>query len=337
MQLTIQSALLTTTHLWFSVETVTPLALDTYSGSSLRGLLFTAIWNRFCVNRSAPSCAACELHATCPVSALVAPLREESPGGQDIPRPYVIIPPQARAHHYHVGESFAFGMTLIGSIVQLLPYILLALPQMEAMGLGRPLSENTGQRGRFRVKQVECYHPFTKDRQTIYEEGNMSIQAPVITVGPLDRITRAAQLSQKRITLQFLTPLRLIDRKQTVKQARFSPLIQRLLERFLALERYYADEPQEQQQSIDRDKKNAWLHLADGIRCIQDATQWQEVQSYSNRQKRATPIGGIIGSATFEGDLSPFLDLLVLGELIHVGKNVVKGDGWYTCMNDDPI
>ncbi len=40
-------------------------------------------------------------------------------------------------------------------------------------------------------------------------------------------------------------------------------------------------------------------------------------------------IGGLVGTATFVGNLTPFLELLVIGELIHVGKNVVKGDGWY--------
>jgi hypothetical protein len=98
-----------------------------------------------------------------------------------------------------------------------------------------------------------------------------------------------------------------------------------LLERSLALERYYGD----QKITLTRDEKMDWLDLADSIRCSNDQTSWLELKSYSNRQKRSTPIGGLVGSATFEGNLMPFLDLLVLGELIHVGKNVVKGDGWY--------
>jgi hypothetical protein len=41
------------------------------------------------------------------------------------------------------------------------------------------------------------------------------------------------------------------------------------------------------------------------------------------------PIGGIVGKATFVGNLGPFRELLVWGELIHVGKSCVKGNGWY--------
>lgn len=325
MPLTFRSDSLTTTHLWFTVRATTPLSLDEYSGASLRGNFFHAIWGRFCTNKSALSCAACLLHETCPVSTLVAPLSEENTWGQDIPRPYVIIPPLEGAKRYQSGEHFSFGMTLIGNIVQLLPYIMLSIPQLEAEGIGQRLDENKGLRGHFQVELVECYHPFTDQRQTIYQAGDMQVQIPIITVQPQECLARAAQLSKEQITLRFVTPLRLIHREHLVMHAHFSSLMQRLLERYLSLERYYG----QQELSVSREDKHTWLHLADSIRCSVDDTHWQELKSYSNRQKRSTPISGLIGTATFEGNLEPFLDLLVIGELIHVGKNAVKGNGWY--------
>jgi hypothetical protein len=325
MPLTVRSDSLTTTHLWFTVQATTPLLLDEYSGASLRGNFFHAIWDRFCTNKPASSCAACPLHDTCPVSMLVAPLREENTWGQDIPRPYVIIPPLEGTKRYQPGEHFSFGMTLIGNIVQLLPYIMLSIPQLEAEGIGQRLEENQRQRGHFQVEMVECYHPFTNQRQTIYQAGDMQVQAPIITVQPQECLTRAAQLSKEQITLHFITPLRLVHREHLVTQAHFSPLMQRLLERYLALERYYG----QQELAVSREDKNAWLHLADSIQCSEDHTRWQELKSYSNRQKRSTPTSGLIGTATFAGNLEPFLDLLVIGELIHVGKSAVKGNGWY--------
>jgi len=318
-------SLLTTTHLWFTVQATTPLALDEYSGAALRGSFFNAIWLRFCTNKSAPSCAACPLNGTCPVSALVAPLREESPGGQDIPRPYVMIPPLEGAKHYQPGECLAFGLTLIGSIVQLLPYIMLSIPQLETGGLGLRLDENKGQRGRFQVKRVECYHPFTEQRQTIYQEGDMRVDVPVITTQPQEHLARAAQLNKEQITLHFVTPLRLVYHRHLIQRATFSPFVQRLLERYLALECYHG----RRELTLSREDKIAWLQQADKIQCSSDQTHWQELKSYSNRQRRTTPISGLIGTATFVGDLQPFLELLVLGELIHVGKDAVKGNGRY--------
>lgn len=80
-------------HFLFTTEVVSPLELDEHSGSALRGSFFDAVWTRFCNNKAALTCAACPLHTMCPVSALVAPLREENERGRDIPRPYVILPP----------------------------------------------------------------------------------------------------------------------------------------------------------------------------------------------------------------------------------------------------
>jgi hypothetical protein len=325
MPFKLQSGMLTTTHLTFTVQVVTPLELNEFSGSALRGSFFNAIWHRFCTNKSAPACAVCPLHTTCPVSSLVAPLREENPGGRDIPRPYVIIPMMDEHHHYAPGQRFSFGMILIGNIIQLLPYILLSLSQLEEEGLGHRLQQNQWRRGSFRVERVECVHPFSGSRQTIYEAGAVQVAAPAIIVQPQECQTRVEQLDKGRVTLQLLTPMRLVQQAQTVRKISFSVLVQRLLERYLALEQHYGD----QELMIQREEKNAWLHLADDIQCTSDDTRWQELKSYSNRQKRATSISGLLGTVTFEGDLTPFLDLLVIGELVHVGKNVVKGSGWY--------
>lgn len=324
----LESTTLSTTHLWFSVRAVTPLELDAASGSALRGSFFSAIWRRFCDNKEAPSCAACPLHTLCPVSAIVAPLREESERGQDIPRPYVIVPPQEGARRYQPGERLFFGMTLIGTIVQLLPYILLSLSQLEAGGLGHILAEHEGRRGRFQVEKVETCHPFTAERQTIYEAGQTRAQAPAITLRADAWSQRVAQLNPEHITLRFITPLRLVDREHLVKQPVFRPLIHRLLERYLALEQYYGN----QQAGMSREEKAAYLSGTDAVICTSDQTTWVELVSHSNRLKRSTPISGIFGEATFQGDLAPFLDLLVIGEVLHVGKNAVKGSGQYQIL-----
>jgi hypothetical protein len=323
-----ESAALTTTHLRFNVCAVTPLGLDAYSGAALRGSFFNAIWKRFCVNRSAPTCADCPLHDTCPVSAIVSPLRENSFRGQDIPRPYLITPPPGGTRRYQSGERFSFELTLIGGIVQLLPYIMLAIPQLEAQGLDRRLDENDWQRGRFQVESVEAYHPFTEQRQTIYEAGTKRIPALAISIQIKECIQRAQKLNKERITLDFITPLRLVDRERLVKYASFRPLVQRLLDRYLDLEHHYGNP----EIALSREDREILLAQAETITCIADHTRWQELTSYSHRQKRTTPISGLVGQATFAGDLEPFLVLLTIGELIHAGKDVVKGNGWYSIV-----
>ena len=60
-----------------------------------------------------------------------------------------------------------------------------------------------------------------------------------------------------------------------------------------------------------------------------DRTRWVEVRSYSARQGRLTPISGLVGPATIDGDLAALRAVLVWGELVRVGKNAVTGAGWY--------
>jgi len=319
---------LVTHHFLFTTEVVSPLELDKHSGAALRGNFFDAVWTRFCNNKAAPTCAICPLHSMCPVSALVAPLREENERGRDIPRPYVILPP-LDARHYEPGEQLIFGITLFGSIVQLFPYIIMATKTLEANGLGRRLSENQGQRGRFKIKQIESYNPVSAERQVIYKAGKPLVETPTLSVSSTDVSIRAGTLPAKRITINYLTPTRILFKEKLVHHAAFRPLIQRLLERLTALERAYGLE-----EAVGlTDRWRELVELADHIECSDDTTQWEEVKSYSRRLLHTTPISGIQGRATFQGDLAPFHELLVWGELIHVGKNAVKGNGWYRIEN----
>ena len=314
-------------HFLFTTEVVSPLELDEHSGAAIRGNFFEAVWRRFCNNRAAASCAACPLHSMCPVSALVAPLREENERGRDIPRPYIILPPLG-ARRYEPGEELIFGITLFGSIVELFPYIIMASQTLEAIGLGRKLEANRWQRGRFKVKRIESYHPMTGKRQVLYQEGKAQVDVPTLSVTATDISMRANTLSDERLTINFLTPTRVLFQEKLVHHAAFRPLILRLQERLTALEMAYGDVDSQNGQRAGA-AQNDLDSLAKDVECVEDTTYWDDLHSYSRRLQRTTPIGGIQGKATFAGNLAPFRELLAWGELIHVGKNTVKGNGWF--------
>jgi hypothetical protein len=72
------------------------------------------------------------------------------------------------------------------------------------------------------------------------------------------------------------------------------------------------------------------VRSAAAVRTVAEETRWVELRSYSTRQRRATPIGGLVGSVAFStDDWRPYLPWLVWGQFTHVGKDAVKGDGWY--------
>lgn len=316
---------LTVYPLLFHAKVTTPLELDEHSGAALRGNLFEAVWRRFCNNKAAPSCATCPLHTFCPVSALVAPLREENKRGRDIPRPYIILPPLEGERRLAPGEVLAFGLTLFGKIIELLPYLLLVTKSLEATGLGKRLPENHGRRGTFKIQQIEAYNPINGARQTLSQAGKLQVEVPTLHVASTDVKKRAATLSAEQITIRFLTPTRLIHEKCPVRYPTFQPLVARLLERLSLLEQEYG-------QGNDLSPSQQWkelTQLANQIVCTNNQTHWVDVGSYSSRTRYMTQIGGICGSATFTGNIAPFHELLVWGELVHAGKNAVKGSGWY--------
>jgi len=262
------------------------------------------------------------LHTICPVSALVAPLREENARGRDIPRPYLMLPPLEGAYRYEPGQKLLFGLTLFGNIVQFLPYLMLSIQALEVVGIGRRM--HAGERGRFRVRQVEAYNPLSGERQCLYEKGRPLVQVPALAVTAADVQSRADSLNAEQLTLTFLTPTRIVDQEHLVHKPHFRPLMQRLIERLSALESAYGEG-----QNLEKEAVYQLCEQAQGIKCCEDTTRWEDLPSYSHRLKRSTPVGGLLGSATFTGDLTPFRELLVWGELVHVGKSCVKGNGWY--------
>ena len=315
-------------HLQFTTQVMTPLELDEHSGSALRGSLYAAIWKRFCTNKPSPTCADCQLHTMCPVSALVAPLREEWTHGRDIPRPYIILPPLGGSRRYDPGDTLVFGITLFGNIINLLPYIMLSIDALESGGLGRPLRDHQGQRGLFKVTRVESRNLLNDTGHSMYEAGKPLVGMPALAMTETDVLAKAATLPKQQVTLHLLTPLRLRDQERLVSHITFRPFIQRLLERLTTLITFYGEDKTDSSYDLP-----ALIKAAEEIRCIEGMSHWQDVGSHSRRQQRFVPIGGLLGQITFVGDLAPFLDLLVWGELIHVGKSCVKGNGWYVIAN----
>lgn len=319
--------MITTHHLRFTTVATAPLELDQHSGAAIRGALTTALWERFCTNKAAPSCATCPLVRVCPVAALVAPLREdEQPGGDQQPRPYVIRPPLIGAHAYAPGEPLAFQIGLIGAAAQLFPYVVMAAQLLERGGLGKRVAVNNHRRGTVQVQEIAAVQPLSGAVQPLYQAGQPTVHTPGLPIDAAAVAMRAAALPTEKLTLHFKTPLRLIDNRQLVKRITLRPLIQRLMRRLDDLARAYGDGPL----VIDF---GGLLEVAEQVQTSADQTRWVDLTSYSSRQRMHTPIGGLMGHATFSGDLAPLRELLVWGSLVHVGKNAVKGDGWYEIVS----
>ena len=325
----------TATHFRFEVQALTPLAFAEYTGSSLRGALVGALQRNFCpaTDQSDPA-----HQAICPVCWL---LHYDATEG-DSRRPYAIEPllpgsvgrPARTGFLFEPGERFQFGLTLFGQAVNLFPYLVLAVPQIGAGGIGRkqPNDQGRWQRGRFKLCRIDEANPLSGDRVALMGEGEQMVRTPHRPVTPQQVANAADWLAQRlaenegQLSIRFLTPARIVSQKQLVHTPEFRPLFQRLLERVHELQRTFGgSEP-----DIDW---HGLLALADQVALVEDRTTWWDLQGHSSRLQREQQIGGFIGQAVYRaaGDTwAPLLPWLVWGMSTHVGKNAVKGSGWYS-------
>lgn len=326
-------------RLRFLAEARETIELNEHQGSAIRGALFHALRNRFCGNKEAGECAACPLYATCPVAFLVSTLDPQSERGRDLPRPFTIQPPLAAgkeqetsgAFRYAPGEQLEFGLTLYAQALQLFPYVVLAIGEFERNGLGRRVRQADGyvRRGRLSILQVWAENPLTGERQAVMRAADRLVHVPDVPITHEQVMAngeRRIANGERRIAIDFLTPIRLIERGHLLKPEtfRFRPFFQRLMERLEALSSRFSDTP-----LVFADPRGL-IEAAGQVRVAENGLAWEEVRSYSTRRRAESPTSGLMGRVTLEADdWTPFLSWLLWGQFTHVGKDAVKGNGWY--------
>lgn len=314
---------LTTTHLRFVCEAITPLQLEveTYrAGQNLRGALGRVMTRAYCAGDANDPAHI----ATCPVHWLLA--ANEKPGQER--RGYAIVPPfpdrdDSPNRLYASGERFEFGITLFGKALQFLPYFVLAVPEMGRVGIG------VG-RGKFALKSVWAENPLTRARECLLAENDNVVRTPTLTMTHAE-VMRVANgewqmaSGERRVAVDFLTPTRLIDEGKLAQAPAFDVLFARLLKRLDDLAEEYSGGTGRPREEID-----ALENLAAHVQLGESHTRWVEVWSGSTRRGMPSPLSGIVGRAVYMAEGAVWRELmpwLLWGQLAQVGKSTVKGNG----------
>jgi hypothetical protein len=227
------------------------------------------------------------------------------------PVPYVIEPPLNSRTRFPAGSPFDFSLLLFGNANESLPYFVYAFEIMGESGIGKKLQ---GQRGRFTLNQV------TSDGNVIYDSASKKLTPTVpvdVAVGSPDDYPACSVL---RINL--LTPLRLKHHNAFSSELPFHMLVRTMLRRISGLfEHFAAGEPQLDYRGL--------VAQAQAITIESSSLRWHDWERYSNRQEQAMMMGGLIGSATYRGNLTPYLPLLELCRDLHIGKQSSFGLGLF--------
>ncbi len=316
---------LTLTHLRFTVEALTPIRLDGWrAGSNLRGALGNVMRRAYCAHALTPDpapvrfakAATGEGSEGCPVCWLLA--ADEHPGEER--RGYALVPPLNPPEVYQPGERFSFGITLFGEALRYLPYFVLAVPAMGRAGLG------VG-RGQFALRQVWAADPLNGGFEPVLAEGDSLVHTPTLALTHEQVVRACPKVERGRLQLNFLTPMRLVEGERLLKMPDFGAFFARLLKRLDELEEQFA-----LGKGRPLDEVFALQALADRVRLVEADTRWVEVWSGSTRTGNKTPMGGFVGAASYSAPpevWEPLLPWLIWGQAAQLGKDVVKGNGWY--------
>ncbi len=293
-------------------EAVEPLDLPAYLGSTLRGAFGRAFRQLCCPARPGEPCP---IPAMCPYHLMFEtappPDAEALRTHDEIPRPFVIAAPAAAAVAYPAGAEVAFDLTLVGRARDFFPHFVVTFREVDRIGRRRRAVT---------LSRIDAVQPVTRAETTVYAATDSLVRSHDAGVTLAD--CAAVSCPARGVGVRFLTQTRLTHEGRIARHPEFHIVFRRLLGRLSSLARFHGGGP------LDIDFRTL-IAAAEQVRLLQDLTAWTSWERYSGRQDRRMEWAGIVGLATYEGDLAPFWPYLVFGQWTHVGKGATFGLGRY--------
>ncbi|MEO0114292.1 MAG: CRISPR system precrRNA processing endoribonuclease RAMP protein Cas6 [candidate division WOR-3 bacterium] len=292
-----------------NLKAIDKLNLPSYKGSVLRGA-FGYAFRKTCCPFPNRDCKECLLKSKCVYAYVFETPRPEGSAVmrkyETIPHPFIIEPPLDTKTDYEPNDLLSFNLILLGKAIDFLPYFIYAFEAMAEKGLGKG-------RGKLAVQSVNQGH------KIIYDGASKTLKS---TVQEKELKTQKSRKPINQIGLRFLTPLRIIYQDRLAQSLDFHIIIRNLLRRIGLLSYFHSEKPFEIdyqgliQQALSIKTKTADLKRLEWAR-------------YSSRQERLIKMAGLIGEAIYQGNLTPFIPYLKIGEKVHIGKGTVFGFGKY--------
>jgi len=292
------------------------IQLPEYKGSALRGGFGHVMKKVCCVLPPGQCDQRCQLGNQCAYAYIFETPQDGSANANiiatNLPHPFVILPPLTKRELIHAGEALTFQLTLIGKGIEFLPYFVYAFDELGRTGIGR------GQ-GRYQLERVTDNF----NQNEIYSRRTKTLKSDFTTRQFSDLIAETQTQNPQNLTLQFITPTRILDNDKTARTLSFDLLMRGLLRRASLLAKIHCGQEWQLDYRAIVDAARAQVRLTHSE--LRDHS-WER---YSNRQQRRMRFDSFIGTVQYEGTLQPFLPYILLGHYIHLGKNTTFGMGKY--------
>lgn len=290
-----------------------PPHFSEYPPFILRGSFGYHLRRAVCITRN-EDCQDCIVFKTCPYTLIFnttsfEPIRIFGSMNK-LPHPLMLSPDFASIRSDDQ-ETIVY-MTLFGKSIPYLPYLLLTFENMGKYGMGK-------HKQRFEVIKTQYYAGDQQEWKTFDR-----IKPPENTM----LFTPDETALSNPVTLHFYTPTNILSKKRTTKSLSFEVIIRALLRRYSLLSTVFQDTP------LKLDFPSI-IQASKEIQCIHSDLSFHYLVRYSRRQSDSIHMNGVIGSVKYEGDFSPFRELLTMGQYIGIGKHTIFGFGKYR-INTDP-
>lgn len=310
----------------FTIRAKDAIVLPSYKGSTFRGGFGNAFRRVVCALKK-NDCSACLLKERCIYSYIF----ETPPPSQTkvmtkyttAPHPFIIEPPNEKRLSYAPDDTLTFRLTLIGKAIDYLPYFIYSFEELGNIGIGKG-------RGRFELAEVksrdsEAGSQDTKSSENIiYSSDSKTLKTSEKSFIDLNFDSGLSAGDSKLITLDFLTPARIIYDNHLLLDLEFHIIIRQLLRRIALLAYFHCGHDTSE---IDF---NGIIERAKEVKVRERNLKWHDWERYSARQDTRMKMGGFVGDITFEGCIEPFMSIIRAGEVLHVGKGTSFGLGKYT-------
>lgn len=206
------------------------------------------------------------------------------------------------------GQIFELGLSLFGAATEHALVCAQAMAVLGETGLGTP-------RGHFIVERAgvggggDFLH---------HTQGLLSRPLPLQIAG-----WESAGRCVVGLCMELETPLRIKDGNHVCKTAPdFHQLVRRLQGRLAQL-----CEAAGEANPLPLELAARQLEGATDIGRVADSVRWVEVQRRSSRTRQTMNFGGLLGSISFSGRLTPYAGLFALGDLMQLGGKTTFGFG----------
>jgi len=201
---------------------------------------------------------------------------------------------------------------LFGEANHALPYFVYAFEIMGESGVGKKLKEH---RGRFVLNNVMC------DGEKIYDFESKKLTSCINKDFQLETYSKNST-PYSELKIDFLTPLRLKHHNELSSKLPFHILVRAMLRRISNLFAHFGGgEPELDYRGL--------IAQAGLISIKSSNLRWHDWERYSNRQDISMLMGGLMGSITYIGELSPYMPIIHMSKILHIGKQTSFGLGLF--------